>query len=307
MSNNHLNTENQPQAQVFKWGAATHVGNVRTSNQDKYGIASNLLAVADGMGGHNGGEVAAEIAVTTLTASSGFQSINEFAYLVQMAHHLIQARAQENINLDGMGTTLCALSKINTQETSHRIGAVNVGDSRIYLYTYNELHQISIDHSLVQELVDGGQISETEAKFHPHRNVITRSLGHQPTIQVDAWELDLIIGDRYLLCSDGLTNEISDTEIAEILSTNFDPQHAADQLIQSALSNQGLDNVTAIVADVISGKEKRHSANIQFEVQTLSPEEDEQFTKEMMTGDGKNSNLLKRLSELVTWVGTTKL
>ena len=112
MSDNHLNTENQSQAPVFKWGAATHVGNVRTSNQDKYGIASNLLAVADGMGGHNGGEVAAEIAVTTLTASNGFQSISEFAYLVQMAHHLIQARAQENENLDGMGTTLCALSKI---------------------------------------------------------------------------------------------------------------------------------------------------------------------------------------------------
>ena len=135
--------------------------------------------------------------------------------------------------------------------------------------------------------------------------MITRSLGHQPTIQVDAWELDLIIGDRYLLCSDGLTNEISDTEIAEILSTKPDPQHAADQLIQSALSNQGLDNVTAIVADVISGKEKRHSSNIQFEVQTLSPEEDEQFTKEMMTSDEKNSNLLKSLFELVTWVGTT--
>ena len=81
MSNNHLNTENQPQAQVFKWGAATHVGNVRTSNQDKYGIASNLLAVADGMGGHNGGEVAAEIAVNALTAANDFQSINEFAYL----------------------------------------------------------------------------------------------------------------------------------------------------------------------------------------------------------------------------------
>ena len=139
---------------MFNGGAATHVGNVQTANQDKYGIASNLLAVADGMGGgHNGGEVAAEIAVTTLTASSGFQSINEFAYLVQMAHHLIQARARENINLDGMGTTLCIDAvKINTQETSHRIGAVNVGDSRIYLYTYNELHQISIDHSLVQEL-----------------------------------------------------------------------------------------------------------------------------------------------------------
>jgi len=110
MSVNHLNTENQSQAPVFKWGAATHVGNVRTSNQDKYGIASNLLAVADGMGGHNGGEVAAEIAVTTLTASNGFQSISEFAYLVQMAHHLIQLELRDE-NLDGMGTTLCALSK----------------------------------------------------------------------------------------------------------------------------------------------------------------------------------------------------
>ena len=217
MSNKHLNTAMQSQPSVFRWGAATHVGNIRLSNQDKYGITSNLLAVADGMGGHNGGEVAAEIAVNTLTAANRFKSITEFAYLVQKAHHLIQDRAQENINLDGMGTTLCALSEIKSQETSQRIAAVNVGDSRIYLYTNNELHQISIDHSLVQELVDGGQISETEAKFHPHRNVITRSLGHQPTIQVDAWELDLIIGDRYLLCSDGLTNEISDTEIAEKL------------------------------------------------------------------------------------------
>ena len=175
---------------------------------------------------------------------------------------MIRARAQENINLDGMGTTLCALSEINTQETSQRIGAVNVGDSRIYLFTNNVLHQVSIDHSLVQELIDNGKISEIEAKSHPQRNVITRSLGHQPIIEVDAWEIDSIIGDRYLLCSDGLTNEISDTEIAEILSTKSDPQQAADQLIQSALENEGLDNVTAIVADVLSGKEERNSSII---------------------------------------------
>ena len=130
--------------------------------------------------------------------------------------------------------------------------------------------------------------------------MITRSLGHQPIIQVDAWEFDLILGDRYLLCTDGLTNEISDTEIAEILSTKPDPQDAADQLIQSALSNQGLDNVTAIVADVISGKEKSNSSNIQFEVQTISPEEDEKFTEEMKTSDGNSSNLLKSLFKLVT-------
>ena len=289
----------QSQPSVFRWGAATHVGNIRLSNQDKYGITSNLLAVADGMGGHNGGEVAAEIAVNTLTAANRFNSINEFAYLIQRAHHLIQDRAQENINLDGMGTTLCALSEIKSQEASQRIVAVNVGDSRIYLYTNNELHQISIDHSLVQELVDSEQITESEAKSHPHRNVITRSLGHQPIIEVDAWELDLIIGDRYLLCSDGLTNEISDTEIGEILSNQSDPQQAADQLIQSALENQGLDNVTAIVADVISGKEKRNSSNIQFEVQTLSPEEDKEFT------EGKNLNAFKSLVEKITKSRTT--
>ena len=299
MSNKHINTQNESQPSVFKWGAATHVGNVRISNQDKYGITSNLMAVADGMGGHNGGEVAAEIAVTTLTASSGFQSINEFAYLVQKAHHLIRGRAQENINLDGMGTTLCALSEINTQETSQRIGAVNVGDSRIYLFTNNVLHQVSVDHSLVQELIDNGKISEIEAKSHPQRNVITRSLGHQPIIEVDAWEIDLIIGDRYLLCSDGLTNEISDTEIAEILSTKSDPQQAADQLIQSALENEGLDNVTAIVADVLSGKEERNSSIIQFDVQTLSPEEDKKFS------EGKTPNALISLVEKITKSRTT--
>ena len=299
MSNKHLNTENQSQQSVFKCGAATHVGNVRTSNQDKYGITSNLITVADGMGGHNGGEVAAEIAITTLTASSRVQSINEFAYLVQKANHLIQTRAQENINLDGMGTTLCALSEINIQETSKRIGAVNVGDSRIYLFTNDVLHQISIDHSLVQELVDSGKISEIEAKSHPHRNVITRSLGHKPIVEVDAWEIDIIIGDRYLLCSDGLTNEISDTEIAEILTTKSDPQQAADQLIQSALENEGLDNVTAIVVDVISGKEKRNSSNIQFDVQTFSPEEDKQ------SSEGKPSNAFKSLFEKLTQSRTT--
>ena len=299
MSNKHLNTENQSQPSVFKCGAATHVGNVRTSNQDKYGITSNLITVADGMGGHKGGEIAAEIAVTTLISANGFQSINEFAELVQKAHHLIQVRAQENINLDGMGTTLCALSEINTEETSQRIGAVNVGDSRIYLFTNNALHQISVDHSLVQELVDSGKISGIEARSHPHRNVITRSLGHQPMIEVDAWEIDLIVGDRYLLCSDGLTNEISDTEIAEILSTKSDPQKAADQLIQSALESEGLDNVTAIVADVISGKKKRNSSNIQFDVQTLSPEEGEQSTER------KPPNALKSLVEKISKIRTT--
>ena len=299
MSNKHLNAQNQSQPSVFKWGAATHVGNVRTSNQDKYGITSNLMVIADGMGGHNGGEVAAEIAVTTLTASSRLQSISEFAYLVQKAHGLIKVRAQENINLDGMGTTLCALSEIDTQETSQRIGAVNVGDSRIYLFTNNVLHQISIDHSLVQELVDSGKISEIEAQSHPHRNVITRSLGHQPIVEVDAWEIELIIGDRYLLCSDGLTNEISDAEIAEILSIKADPQQAADQLIQSTLENEGQDNVTVIVVDVIAGKEKRNSSNIQFDVQTLSPKEDKLFT------EGKTPNAFKSLIEKITKSRTT--
>ena len=129
--------------------------------------------------------------------------------------------------------------------------------------------------------------------------MITRSLGHQPIIEVDAWEIDLIIGDRYLLCSDGLTNEISDTEIAEILSTKSDPQQAADQLIQSALENEGLDNVTAIVADVLSGKEERNSSSIQFDVQTLSPEEDKKFS------EGKTSNALISLVEKITKSRTT--
>ena len=128
--------------------------------------------------------------------------------------------------------------------------------------------------------------------------MITRSLGHQPIVKVDAWEMDLIIGDRYLLCSDGLTNEISDTEIAEILSNQTDPQQAVDQLIQSALENEGLDNVTAIVVDVISGKEKRTSSNIQFEVQVLSPEEEKNST------EGKNPNALKSFVEKITRIKT---
>ena len=270
MSENNLHTSDKPQSKLFNWGATSHVGNIRFSNQDKYGATPALVAVADGMGGHSGGEIAAEIAIGIITSANDFESIIELAQLVQKANESIQARAEENINLAGMGTTLCALSEICITNTSARIGAVNVGDSRIYIFADNQLHQVSIDHSVVQNLIDSGQINEIEAKSHPNRNLITRCLGTKGTVEVDAWEIEAFIGDRYLLCTDGLTNELSDTEIARILQEQTDPQLATDKLIQTALVNGGSDNVTAVVLDILLGEKQTKQRSFQFELQTIS-------------------------------------
>ena len=230
MNDNSPQKSGRLDSPLFTSGAATDIGNVRSLNQDQYRITKSIAVVADGMGGHNGGEIAAEIAVTTMLSAENFQSVKELARLVQEANRSIHIRAEENINLAGMGTTLCALSEITDQDLSNRIGAVNVGDSRIYLLANNKLKQISVDHSVVQNLIDNGQITESEAKSHPHRNVITRSIGTNPSVEVDFWEIEPILGDRFLLCSDGLTNELSNTEIAEILINHIDPQEAADQI-----------------------------------------------------------------------------
>ena len=267
MSEKNLHTSDKTQSKFFNLGATSHVGNIRLSNQDEYGATPTMVAVADGMGGHNGGEIAAEIAIAIITSANEFQSNEELAQLVQKANESIKARAEENVNLSGMGTTLCALSQICIKNTSARIGAVNVGDSRIYIFADNQLHQISIDHSVVQNLIDSGQINEIEAKSHPNRNLITRSLGTQEAVEVDSWEIEAITGDRYLLCTDGLTNELSDSEIAKILQEQNDPQLAADNLIQAALTNGGSDNVTAVVLDIVLGEEQTKQRNFHFELQ----------------------------------------
>ena len=293
MNDNSPQKSGRLDSPLFTSGAATDIGNVRSLNQDQYRITKSIAVVADGMGGHNGGEIAAEIAVTTMLSAENFQSVKELARLVQEANRSIHIRAEENINLAGMGTTLCALSEITDQDLSKRIGAVNVGDSRIYLLAKNKLKQISVDHSVVQNLIDNGQITESEAKNHPHRNVITRSIGTHPSVEVDFWEIEPILGDRFLLCSDGLTNELSNTEIAEILINHIDPQEAADQLIQAAIAKDGLDNVTAIVLNVVRGNEQPELRNHSYELQSIPDAENLASTNE---GTSRLKMFIKKLS-----------
>ena len=251
-------------------GIRTHPGKVRTQNED-YGHASNwLLVVADGMGGHQAGEVASEITVSTIRNACtpapigaddshlAHPHLSDLVKAVVDANSAIFRASLEDPDKQGMGTTVTALSVIvdpTDPATPFALGLAYVGDSRTYVMRQGRLRQVSKDHSFVQDLVDRGQITKDEARYHPRRNIVTRALGIEPDVRVDSAQLPLIKGDRYLLCSDGLVDEVDDDHIAEILSAHSDPQEAADALVQAANDNGGRDNITVIVADVLEGDE----------------------------------------------------
>jgi PPM family protein phosphatase len=248
----------EPADLPFRWGATTHPGNVRESNEDDYVADAHVFAVADGMGGHNAGEVASQIATTTLRErlGSGAANLGVAVAAVIEANASIFSAAYSNPDQRGMGTTLTGLAVIppvNGQPM--RLGLVNVGDSRTYLRRSGHLRRATIDHSYVQELLNTGHISEEEARNHPRRNIVTRALGIEPTVRVDSWLVPLVRGDRWVVCSDGLVDEVVDAEIDELLAANPDPQDAADALVAAALLNGGRDNVTVIVLDVTDGQD----------------------------------------------------
>jgi hypothetical protein len=154
-----------------------------------------------------------------------------------------------------MGTTLTALVILRNDEHPHRLAVVNVGDSRIYRLRNGRLRRTTTDHSYVQELVATGHISEQEARTHPRRNIVTRALGIEPNVRVDTWVLPMVRGDRFVLCSDGLVDEVDDDEIAEIVNSSDDPQVVADALVASANEHGGRDNVTVVVVDLMEGED----------------------------------------------------
>lgn len=232
----------------FACGAATHVGRVRQSNQDALFAGGAVFAVADGLGGHNGGEIASAIAVETLESAGTPATVFDFAELAHEANSRIEDRAAAEFDLWNMGTTLSALALLGDPDPP-RLGMVNVGDSRIYRLDGHRLRRCTIDHSYVEQLVREGRISREEANLHPHRNQLTRALGLGPVL-VDGWELMPVAGDRYLICSDGLYGEIDDDNTAKLLLEAADPQKAADLLVSSACDAGGHDNVTVVVVDI---------------------------------------------------------
>lgn len=241
-------------------GAHSDVGQVRSNNQDAAlsDPAWSVFAVADGMGGHRGGEVASALALETLSRQvratvapeRPLDSVETLVDAVLVANEAVFAEARTNSDLHGMGTTLCAVGLVGAAGQEH-IAVVNVGDSRVYVLRDGELAQLTEDHSLVQSLVRDGQLTADEAAVHPQRNILTRVIGVEPDVEVDWWERPAVPGERYLLCSDGLFNEVSDGRIAATLRQLADPTEAARTLVSMANDGGGRDNVTCVVVDVV--------------------------------------------------------
>jgi serine/threonine protein phosphatase PrpC len=234
------------------WGQATNVGCVRELNEDAVIAALPIFAVADGMGGHAAGEVASGLTITALAALAGQGEVSSDDVLnaIRTANATIAARAREDAGQRGMGTTVTGLAVVSAESNPHWL-VFNVGDSRVYRLVDGVLEQLTIDHSEVEELVMAGSISRSEARVHPRRNVITRSLGTQLAPTTDEWLLPPIVGERFLVCSDGLFNEVDDDQIAALMSSIIDPQSAADALVAAAVSAGGADNISVIVVDVL--------------------------------------------------------
>lgn len=237
----------------FRVGAATDVGAQRNINQDSYATAQGLVVEADGMGGHRGGEVASSIAADEMVKRFTEPTLDCLIEGVAHANRRILDEAAADPNLHGMGTTVVALGLIEV-EGGHALGAINVGDSRMYRLTGNQLEQLTEDHSLVEALVREGRITADEAENHPQRNIVTRALGVLEHVEVDSFHFVPKIGDRYLLCSDGLFNEVDANAIAVILATEPDPQRACEVLIAAANEGGGRDNITTVIADIVDAE-----------------------------------------------------
>lgn len=232
----------------LSWFALTDVGRRRETNQDSYVTLPPIFAVADGMGGHSAGEIASAAVVRRLAELGGSERVTEKDI------DEVLADAVDDIELDagetelGAGTTVTGVCLSAEDDPTWKV--FNIGDSRVYQYFKGALSQITVDHSVVQHLIDTGAITEEEAETHPHANVITRAVGFNEAPIPEYTSLALIPGQRLLICSDGLTKELTDVGIQHFLATELTAEAAATTLVNQALENAGRDNVTVIVIDV---------------------------------------------------------
>ncbi len=246
-------------------GSATDAGRVRANNQDRIVMAEGrLYGVADGMGGHRGGEVAAEMVsdglgafvTRVLSTDPAAPTLHTEVITDEIAalNESLLERAGADEDLYGMGTTLTAIA-LSTAETPNGaevvVAVFNIGDSRTYLLRNGELQQLTEDHSVVADLLRSGRITAEEAKTHRQRSVVTRALGVDTHVEIDVLEILPAPGMRYLMCSDGLTNELSDERIGSILRRLANPAEAARELVRLAVESGGRDNVSVVVVDVV--------------------------------------------------------
>lgn len=236
-------------------GAATDVGLRRRENQDRCLADGSLFAVADGLGGNSGGATAATIAIDVLARRDRLESLDDLVALVGSANTAIFEAARRDPALRDMSTTLCVLADIAVEDRPWCLGVCNVGDSRAYMLTAEGLNRLTVDHTISENLVRDGLISPAEAATHADRHTLTRSVGFERRVHVDAWELTAAGGARLLLCTDGLTNEVTETDICDILGSVGEPGAAAAALVERAVRpGHGRDNATAVVVDVVGGE-----------------------------------------------------
>jgi len=300
----------------LRWGSATDTGRIRPENEDSIFAAAGLYVVADGMGGHEAGEVASQLAVDRINGDllgPDLPTADEVVESISNANRDIFRAAIANPGQQGMGTTVTAIAVISDAmagragpnvdlhdphrsdvagdgdelppdvtpvipaEPSEALLLANVGDSRTYLYRHDKLRPVTVDHSYVQELVNTGHITPDEARAHPRRNIVTRALGIEPDVKIDWWTLPLIRGDRFLLCSDGLVDEVGDDDITVALQAEDDPQLAAEALVAQANKAGGRDNISVIVVDILDGDEPP-DPTVEVDIVPVWPEEDTEPT-----------------------------
>lgn len=283
---------------TLRYGLRSDVGHVREGNEDSGYAGSRLVAVADGMGGPAAGEVASRVVIGRLAAldedAAGPDLLGALESAVHAANHDLRLMVSADAALTGMGTTLTAL-----YAAGQRIGLVHVGDSRCYLFRDGELTLVTRDHTLVQELVDGGEITEDEAAVHPKRSLITRALDGRAGLDLDLSVREARVGDRYLLCSDGLSGVVSRDTLTEALSVT-EPQAAAERLVDLALRAGGPDNITALVADVVDAREEGTAPTL---AGAAAEAEQQASQTGQATGAAGRAAALTRGSRLATGLG----
>lgn len=248
----------------MKIAQKSDIGTVRQENQDRVaakilGESSAFAVVCDGMGGENAGSLASELAITELCGRicGGFSSEmkpssvkNLLMSSIEAANSAVYSRAKENPNYQGMGTTCVAVIASGTAAYM-----INIGDSRAYIIRNGEIEQITEDHTLVNLWVSQGKITPEEARIHPQKNLITRAVGIQPRVRADYYEFDTELGDRILLCSDGLTAYCDEDRLLEVISEN-EPQSAVDELVAFARESGGSDNISATIISISDESEE---------------------------------------------------
>lgn len=238
------------------WSAGSDVGLRRAANEDSVVAVPGVFAVADGLGGHAAGDVASDAAVASLaSAASDRESSGSILDPADVGEALVAASARivraTRGALHGSGTTVAGIAVIEHAGVP-ALQVFNLGDSRVYAFREQALTQVTVDHSYVQELVDSGQITADEAESHPDGNIITRALGFGEMPEIDRWVVHPAPGTRYLICSDGLTRELTNSTIAVLLGMGATAEETVASLIRAAVGAGGRDNVTVAVVDVVA-------------------------------------------------------